>query len=287
MRLLSLTIFALFLAVDTASAQQFANGNCLYPARAAATNFRWWSYPHLPGELYLYRGNEQLGAYYKDSGLYRPLLDASRGVWGEDSDPPAALPAGYVFKHVEPALNFGIERNKLLQRAEPDESYKLTTPQGTRDVSKEEAQNLVTKTIPDDAKKLRLTVIGTKAERAPVLIDLGLAENADLRDKVNVWDVEPTHWSLRDNVTGKAMYMTGGHPTVYLQAPNGKVLHRQDGYQPGDVSAIRKLVASYDPSKDPDVRNPLSLDLTGPLPLLAGGFLGIGALLLVSRRRLI
>jgi hypothetical protein len=128
--------------------------------------------------------------------------------------------------------------------------------------------------IADDSGKLHLTVIGSDAERRHVLEDLATApELAEFRDRFLVQDYPPDHWAV-----ALCGFYTAGHPTIYLQQPSGKVLHRQDDYD-GPLrlaEALRKASTTYDANRDPDLRVP-AIDLSRiPTPayfLLAGFFL--------------
>ena len=87
-----------------------------------------------------------------------------------------------------------------------------------------------------------------------------------------------------------AGFVTTGKPTIYVQAPDGKVLHRQDDYQGGApelAEAIRRIDPNYDPKKDFDLRkllripNPLSKVPVAAWLLAAGllyGFFAKGKL---------
>ena len=97
--------------------------------------------------------------------------------------------------------------------------------------------------IPDDSKKLRVTLIGNKADRDRVAAEVKQVEP----DKTLLWSVPADHFSLHD------LQKKDGSPTVYVQAPDGKVLHRQDDGRDA-ATAIRKAVKGYDPAKDPDLR---------------------------------
>lgn len=106
--------------------------------------------------------------------------------------------------------------------------------------------------LADDSGFLRLTVIGSDADRKAVMNDLlndvSLKEFA--RDMV-LNDYPPDSWEVKQ--TG---FRTDGHPTIYIQKPDGKVLHRQDDYRGGAgrlAGAIRKARPDYDPAKDPDL----------------------------------
>lgn len=133
--------------------------------------------------------------------------------------------------------------------------------------------------IPDDSKKLRVTVIGSRDARRGVVDAVNAEPN--VASRVSLWSVEPDHWSLRDSETGEPVFRTTGTPTVYVQAPDGKVLHRQDDPK-GVVGAIRKTLKPYNPDLDPDVRKTVSptkpgnVPVSGFGPLLAMAGLGVG-----------
>ena len=128
--------------------------------------------------------------------------------------------------------------------------------------------------IPDDSGKLHLTIIGSEAELRRVLEDLATApELAEFRDRFLVQDYPPDHWAV-----ALCGFYTAGHPTIYLQQPSGKVLHRQDDYDGPKrfAEALRKASNTYDANRDPDLRV-AAFDLSRiPTPayfLLAGFFL--------------
>jgi hypothetical protein len=127
--------------------------------------------------------------------------------------------------------------------------------------------------IPDDSGKLHLTIIGNEAERRRVLLDLATApELAEFRDRFLVQDYPPDHWAV-----ALCGFYTAGHPTIYVQQPSGKVLHRQDDYDGPNrfAEALRKASSSYDAARDPDLRV-AALDLSRiptPAYVLLAGFL--------------
>src|SRR5262249_5283542 len=64
-------------------------------------------------------------------------------------------------------------------------------------------------------------------------------------------------------------FFTGGAPTIYLLAADGKVLHRQDEYTGGAAAAaeaFRRARTDYDPRRDPDRRKPKPEPLPPPQP---------------------
>lgn len=127
--------------------------------------------------------------------------------------------------------------------------------------------------IPDDSGKLHLTIIGSDGERRRVLQDLATApELAEFRDHFSVQDYPPDHWAV-----ALCGFYTAGHPTIYLQQPSGKVLHRQNDYDGPKrfAEALRRASNTYDANRDPDLRV-AALDLSHiptPAYVLLAGFL--------------
>ncbi len=146
--------------------------------------------------------------------------------------------------------NFGIDRSGLNGSAE-----RITL--GGREITRAEAARMLEAgSLADDSGKLRLTVIGTESDRRRVLADLK-GPLSDIAGQCLVQDYPPDHWA----VAGAGFY-TAGKPTIYVQAPDGKVLHRQDDYADGAegfrqaFERIRKPDPDYRPDRDPDLRRP-------------------------------
>jgi hypothetical protein len=138
--------------------------------------------------------------------------------------------------------------------------------------------------VPTDENQYRITVIGeTNSDYEPVLKFIA---DQGLDDKYVVKGYTKGQWAVAD-------FHADGNPTVLIQTPDGKVVHRQNS---GDLQTLQKALASlvrkpnphYDPKKDPDLsRSPLTDDgddllypvLAGVVTLGGGGF-AIVALLL-------
>jgi hypothetical protein len=237
--------------------------------------YEWRPLPFAPWQGLFHHG-VPVGGWNPDTRTYRPY-DAASGTWGPVTTPPwsASDPActccdgcpcggrcrcaedgpctpacacGPTKKVAakEPEANFGIIRDKLHPQTE---RYILNG----QPVPRERAWQAITDAqVPDDAGRPRLTVIGADAERQAVLRDLDQAPAlAEFKDRLLVQTYPPDHWAV--SATG---FVTTGHPTIYLQAADGTVLHRQDAYAgPDDLAAVlRRADPHYDPSKDPDLR---------------------------------
>lgn len=189
-----------------------------------------------------------------------------------DGAAPTQAPAPVILEPEADAPIFGVETDKLTGGP----TFQIRG----KPASKGAALEAVEKGLPDDKGKLRLTVIGSDADRARVTKDLAAGELAELRARTVLWSVPPDHWSLHDNTTGQPMFAAAGKPTIYLQAADGKVLHRQDDYQTGDFEAIRRAAVGYDAKKDPDLRKQ-SAPGNIPTPALV---IGAGLALLLLRR---
>lgn len=208
----------------------------------ATTRYEWRD--DMPGQVSLYRDGVQIGAASKGSGVYRPLVDWARGHWGEPCEPPVSPPSPPAF--TDGPLANGVDAEKLAG----DSRYR----KGGDPITRETAVSLVEKGLPNDRGKYRLTVIGSPEECAKVAGDLAKPEQADVRDRVILSSFRPDNF-----LVARAGFVTSGHPTVYLQAPepdpnakSAKVLYREDDYHgPMDFGAIRKAIADYDARRDP------------------------------------
>jgi hypothetical protein len=214
-----------------------------------------------PRRLYLFHQGRQVGAYDLDECYYRPY-DARTGAWGPAGEPPAAPPV----LAAGPG-NHGVEASRISKT----ETYRLNgrpVPRG------QAVQALGQGGVPDDAHKLRLTVIGTAAERNRVLQDLAQTPALTaLAPTLVVQDYDPDDWAVKD-----VGFFTGGHPTLYLQLPGGAVLHRQDGYDGPErlAEALRRSDPAYRPDRDRDRRHdfwPPDLARVPPLAWVLGGAL--------------
>jgi hypothetical protein len=185
----------------------------------------------------VYKNGIEVGAWFGNE--YRPK--GANGVYGLPTAPPAD-------EAPEEVPNFGVDRDRR----------KDCTPYSIngRACSRGEAWDSVTSgQLPDDKDKLRLTVIGPEAECRRVLADLETSPLlAPYKDRFVTQEYRPGEWP----VTG-AGFKAGPGTTIYLQKPDGKVLHRQDDYADGAAglaTAVRKADPTYDAAKDPDLRKP-------------------------------
>jgi hypothetical protein len=121
--------------------------------------------------------------------------------------------------------------------------------------------------IPEDETTRRLTVIGPQTLRDRVLHDLDKADSlARWRGKLILSSYDPAHWHV-----SRVGFVTRGKPTIYVQAANGVVLHRQDDYDDaagGLATALRRLDPSYRPEEDVDQRKqkPEPVPVPRPIP---------------------
>lgn len=169
----------------------------------------------------------------------------------------ADTPAKIVKTPTDVVPNYGVDTDKL----NPEGGC---TRKG-KPCSKDEAIKAIQKSIPDDSQKLRLTVIGSEARRSEVLKDL--KSHPSLTPHMVKFVVQmysPSDWAV-----SRYGFKTDGDPTIYIQRPDGKVVHRQDSYQGGAerlATALRKADPSYDPAKDPDLTKPTPSP-PSPIPL--------------------
>jgi len=140
--------------------------------------------------------------------------------------------------------NFGIDPGYIRERQ---------SAQATQTENESAKLAEVEQKLTDDSKKLRFTVIGPESARTRVLADLKNFPE-QLKDFV-VKDYDPKDWEVANYG-----FKTDGNPTIYVQTPDGKVLHRQDDYEGVEdlkviFTKIRTRDPNYNPAKDPDLRN--------------------------------
>lgn len=148
----------------------------------------------------------------------------------------------------------------------------------------------------DDADRPFLTIIGPKDDCDRVRADIdNLPVLKQVRDN---WRVQsyPADDMARAVIADDG-FKTGGHPTIYLQSPDGTVLHRQDNYQSAEqlAQAARRADPKYDPNKDPDLSKTPSIggvdlapfiDWLKKLPgVVYAAVLGLGGLFVLPNRK--
>ena len=194
---------------------------------------------------------KQVGNYHIDLNEYHPYDPLTDTFKGGENTPPHPLPANYLPRKPE-ITNFGVNRLTPHTR----ERYIIN---GIDATGEQALQALQEKNVPNDKHLLRLTIIGPADLRKKVRSDL---ENSPLltcfSDKYLIQDYDPSNWAV------KAGFFTEGSPTIYLQSPTGKVLHRQDDYEDGAAglaTALRKADPNYTPSLDVDRRKTIALPI--------------------------
>jgi hypothetical protein len=233
---------------------------CLLVAPPASAAYEWRTFPDEPDQLSLWQDGRQLGNWRISTREYLPLL--APGTWGDPCPPPYPPPQEVVAPakiESDGTLNFGLDRARLSGAGK----HLLNG----REVRKEELlQALGPARLTDDSQWPSLTIIGPEAGRQKVLSDLQSSPLlAPWKDRLKVQDYAPDHWAVRD-----AGFVTTGQPTIYCQAPDGTVLHRQDEYRGPEALAevLRQVDPLYKPEQDPD----LNKGWAGiSWPLLIGG----------------
>ena len=266
-----------FLAAVLAAAQ-CPGGSCPIPPRTAPPLcLEWRSHPEEAHRAYLFVNGRQVGGYDAECDEWRDF-DAARNSW---SEPLTLFPRRCVKAAQLAVPNFGIMQAKLNGTT----AHHSINGQA---VSETDAMAALQGKLTDDSQKLRLTIIGPESLRRPVLVDFESNPNlAALKDKVLVQSYDPSHWAVAN-----AGFRTTGQPSIYLQAPDGKVLHRQDEYRGPDelAEAIRKADPNYKPELDPDLNKntPHSVPSTFDLSRVqgwCGGACAACIAFLIFRRR--
>ena len=199
-------------------------------------------------QIALIVNGKQVGNYHTDLNEYHPYDPVTDTFKGGENTPPHPLPANLQPRKPE-IMNFGVDRSHIGK-----ERYVIN---GLNATEAEALQALADKSLPNDKHLLRLTIIGPADLRKKVRSDL---ENNPLltcfSEKYLIQDYDPSNWAV------KAGFYTEGSPTIYLQSPTGKVLHRQDDYEDGAAglaTALRKADPNYTPAQDIDRRKTIAL----------------------------
>jgi hypothetical protein len=229
-------------------------------AGIAAAGYEWRPFPDDKDELSLWQDGVQIGNYRISEKKYYPRL--APGIWGDPCSPPYPPPRDVMAPgkiESDGTINFGLDPSRMSSAGK----HLLDG----KEVSKEELlQALGKPSFPDDSQWLSLTVIGPEAARQMVLSDLQSSPFlAPWKDRLKVKDYSPDHWAVQG-----AGFVTTGNPTIYCQAADGTVLHRQDVYRgPAALAEVlRKADPTYNPQHDPDLNEPLS---SVPLWMWIGG----------------
>lgn len=270
------------------------------PSAPPAVDCYEWRTDRNADEIYLYRGGRQIGGYSFSREAYF-AIDGDQ--WSAPTSPPVEVP-GRPVRHVpgavvasipvasavaspspasigqaspaSPVEDFGVDLSKL----GATRTYRLKG----HEITREQAIESIEKGLPDDSGKLHLTFIGSRADRLKAEQDFKTAADmGDIRERVKVCSFAPDDWQLSPG------FVKTGNPGIYLQAPSGKVLHRQGDYQgAGDFQAIRKAVADYDAGRDPDRRkvdilpNVFPVTITPKLGAIGLGVIALAALFFVN-----
>lgn len=170
-------------------------------------------------------------------------------------------------------INFGVDIEQL------NKNNNLVENQA---VLKENIKK-IEETLTEDQNKIRITIIGKKEDRERAVRDLNTFN--EYKDYFLLQEYDPDNWAVE-----RYGFVTSGQPTIYIQTPDGIVLHRQDDYNGIDdwkkiFEKIRIKDPNYDPTKDPDLRkNDLTLNTEKILTFLdnnKNAFLIVGITLIV------
>jgi hypothetical protein len=229
----------------------------------------WRTRADEPNRAYLFVEGRQRGGYDGERDEWRDF-NPDTGAWG-DARPLFPNCAG---RRGGPA-DFGVMRDRLAA----EERFSLNGVP-----VKPEQARLALAGLIDDSQWLRLTIIGSAAERQVVLNDLQSHPTlAELRGRLLVQAYEPDHWAV-----AAAGFVRTGKPTIYLQAPDGRVLHRQDEYRGPErlAATLRRADPDYHPERDPDLDQLPVLSRLTRLPSWAWALAAILSLFLISRWRI-
>lgn len=198
-----------------------------------------------PRQVALYHNSVQVGVYKVPERVYLEM-DAKGDF--KQSTLPTPIPDKYLdLFPIKKIANYGIDLSEM--RGRPESYY-----HNGRSITKESALLLMgTQGIPDDSEFIRITVIGPDSIRKRVRDDLyNDPALSDFRAITVVQDYPKDHWA----VNGVGFELTT-EVAIYVQSPDGTVIHRQDDYADGAIglaTALRKVDSNRRKGGDPDLR---------------------------------
>jgi hypothetical protein len=257
---------------------------------AIKQNYKWVQVPNVT-QYALYRDNVQIGNYDYESKMYCPFRGNSE--WGEPTEPPTSPPATpATTKKVDVGVKLGqitgstidengIQNFGILPDPNPGQDPEPRYQVNGKEATKSQVIQAFEGQAVDQSTKLRLTVIGPRQSRQAVLEDV--KRTPDLQSVVSNFllkDYDPTDWEV-----SRSGFYTQGSPTIYVQAPTGKVLHRQDSYTGAEdlASVLRKANDQYKAEADPNLSKAAVFGLFG-LPLEAWVVIAIVLYFIIPRK---
>jgi hypothetical protein len=286
---------------------QCPNGNCRlttqtpktpapYPFTLNGTQnaYRWVQLPK-EKQWALFQGNSQLGNFYEETGKYRKYYPEVLG-WGQEEAPPIEAPV-----QVEPEPKGLEKRQETAEKKTADVQplQELLDESGERllfgvvpsphenghnrywvndkEVSRTELYQKMDRQVTDQSGKPFLTIIGPDSNRKAVLADI--EKSPPLKELIGNYRLNayaPDDWHV-----ARLGFVSDGKPTIYVQEPNGRVVHRQDEYHGPDelIGVLRKANDNYRKDKDPNLA---TIGLVG-LPLEAWLVIGLLFFFLIPR----
>lgn len=308
---LTLAVLTVAVSLSLRARGGWGSGGCSTDATVVAQATDGWRV--FNGIRYLYRNGRQRAAFNPLTHIYR-TYDPDTNTWGPEVAPPwepDAAPTKVaqtpkVVKQVPDCIctpdhdcakdgcpvDCKCSKQKPRPPAPPADQpltgvvwekvkggnrYTICGHEITKDLAHEALLESGASEVPNDSGKIRLTLIGTDEECKTAFSALA---KANLTDNMVVQSYRPDDWAVRPG------FVTAGHPSIYMQAPDGKVLLRQSAFDNTTVQAVRKAVPDYDPKKDPDgaPRVLPNVDLAKLAPYWPLGLLGGVALLLLLRK---
>jgi len=228
----------------------------------------WRTRGEEPNRVYLFIDWRQRGGYDAERDEWRDF-DPEAGSWAE---PRPLLPRRPGRAPV--STDFGVMRDRLAAEERLTLNGQPIDSTDTRPAYPG---------FPDDSQWLRLTIIGSAADRQTVLDDLqSHPALAELRGRLAVQAYDPEHWAV-----AASGFVRTGKPIIYVQAPDGRVLHRQDAYRGPErlAAALRRADPDYHAERDPDLDQTPVLSRLTRLPAWAWAGAAILSLSLISRWR--
>ena len=278
-RSLCLLAAALIFSLPVIATPSWGTGGCFVAGQApVGAAYRWATNPATPGQINLYDGNTQIGAWDPVTRHYR-VYDAATDTWGAPMASTPIAPPGAAFA---PWQIGGVVSAKMDGTHEAHSISGQAIPRTA--AFAELSRNTV---LADDSGKMFLIPLTKDPAERKAFVDAYQADPklAGLRERTTLWAgpaSDPDHFLMRDR-QGKSLYAYHGGFTLCLVDSAGDVLFRQDGFpRDGEMGELLGKLRQADPKYEPEPPSKKNAGTMSDLPPVVWAFLIIGALALLA-----
>ena len=215
---------------------QCAGGSCPRPF-ASADRYEWTPVAGEPDQFFLRRNGRLVGGYDFAAGHYLPW---THGAWQAAAVPPVGLPPPPAAPAIQ-AKPTGVDLDKLPPPGIYHRGEKISPAEAIEEISRN---------VPDDKNKLRVTAV-VSAES----VDAQRKTLAEFfaREKIDQWAI-PWVGKIGDTILGRRGFDTSHAGRVYVQNGAGKLLATFEDFKgEDDCPRLKRLLDRWSPDSTPNL----------------------------------